>query len=345
MRAVVMHEPGSIGVTEWPTPQPGAGEVLVAVAATGICAGDLYVYLGKNPYVRYPQICGHEIAGWVAAVGPDVDGLTPGTPVVVEPFIGCGTCYPCRVGRPNCCRRLEIIGLHRPGGFAEYVVAPVRNVHRVPEGLEPERAALTEPVAIAVHACRRGAVGPDDLVLVLGCGPIGLALIEVAQARGARVLATDVVEDRREAARELGAEILPPGEALLGALLDRTEGEGAPVVIEATGNPKAMEQTMSLVAPAGRIVIVGLVPEGVQVSLAGLDFTRKEVTILGSRASTGCFPEALRLLASGRIRYAAFARPFDLWQAPEVFRRIAEDPGSVRKAILVREEAWDRRPG
>lgn len=338
MRAVVIHEPRDVRVEEWPTPRVGPGEVLVRVGATGVCAGDLYVYLGKNPYVRYPQICGHEISGVVAEVGPGVEDLPVGAAVVVEPFIGCGACYPCRVNRPNCCRNLQIIGLHRPGGFAEYVLAPAQNVHRVPDGLPLHRAALAEPVAIAVHACRRGAVGPDDLVLVLGCGPIGLALIEVAIARGARVLATDVVADRREAASALGAEVLPPGEALLPALLDRTGGEGAPVVMEATGNPRAMEQTATLVASAGRIVIVGLVPQGVQVSFPGLDVTRKEMTILGSRASTGCFPEALALLAGGRIRYADFATRFDLWEAPQVLRQMAEDPATVRKAILVRAE-------
>ena len=119
MRAAIMNAPFDMTIGEWRTPQPGPGEVLVSVAAAGICAGDMYFYLGKNPYAVYPQICGHEVAGVVAAVGEGVTGLELGTPVVVEPFLGCGKCYPCRIGKSNCCANLRIIGVHQPGGYAE----------------------------------------------------------------------------------------------------------------------------------------------------------------------------------------------------------------------------------
>jgi L-gulonate 5-dehydrogenase len=337
MRAVVMTAPYQMHVGEWPRPQPEAGEVLVAVGAAGICAGDMYYYLGKNPYASYPQVCGHEIAGVVAENGAGVAGLAPGTPVVVEPFLGCGRCYPCRVGKPNCCASLQIIGVHRPGGFAEYVVAPASHLHRVPAGMDPLTASFAEPVAIAVQACRRGAVAAGELVLVLGCGPIGLALIEVLRARGAHVLAADIAPERLETARGLGAETIAAGEGLPQAVLERTGGEGAPVVIEATGSPRAMEQSVELVAAGGRVVIVGLVKQGVAVALPGLDFTRKELTIVGSRASVGCFPEALDLLASGGITYPRVATAFALWDAPRVFAELAAAPGAVHKGVLLRE--------
>jgi threonine dehydrogenase-like Zn-dependent dehydrogenase len=198
-------------------------------------------------------------------------------------------------------------------------------------------ASFAEPVAIAVQACRRGVVVGGEYVLILGCGPIGLALVEVAKARGARVVATDIAQDRLETAAKLGAETVPSGEKLLATILEQTDGEGAPVVIEATGNPKAMEQTVDLVAPGGRIVIVGLVKQGTMVSLPGLDFTRKEMTVVGSRASVNCFPESLELLASGAITYPQVATEFDLWEAPQVFATLAEKPGSVHKGVLVRE--------
>jgi threonine dehydrogenase-like Zn-dependent dehydrogenase len=179
-------------------------------------------------------------------------------------------------------------------------------------------------------------VKAGELVLILGCGPIGLALIEVVKARGATPVATDVIADRLETARELGAETLPAGEGLLRAVLERTNGEGAPVVIEATGNPKAMEQTVNLVAAGGRIVIVGLVKQGVTVTLPALDFTRKEMTIVGSRASIDCFPESLALLAGGGIRYPKMATKFSLWDAPGVFADLAKNPAAVQKGVLVR---------
>jgi threonine dehydrogenase-like Zn-dependent dehydrogenase len=323
----------------WETPQPGPGEVLISVGVAGICAGDMYFYLGKNPYAVYPQICGHEIAGLVAEVGEGVTGLEPGVPVVVEPFLGCGSCYPCRIGKSNCCARLQIIGVHRPGGYAEYLAVPATHVHRVPDGLSLTVASFAEPVAIGVQACRRGAVAAGEYVFILGCGPIGLALIEVARARGARVVATDLLPSRLEIAAQLGAEVLPADEHLLQRVMEHTQGEGAPVVIEATGSAQAMEQTVDLVAAGGRVVIVGLVRQGTMVRLPGLDFTRKEMTILGSRASVNCFPESLQLLASGAIRYPQFATEFSLWDAPQVFAELAENPGKVHKAILKVENA------
>jgi L-gulonate 5-dehydrogenase len=334
MRAAIMDAPFAMHVGDWTMPRPGAGEVLVAVKAAGICAGDMYFYLGKNPYAQYPQVCGHEIAGVVAEIGAGVGGLALGTQVVVEPFLGCGTCYPCRIGKSNCCANLQIIGVHRPGGYAEYLTAPASHVHVVPAGLSPLVASFAEPVAIGVQACRRGAVKAGEYVLILGCGPIGLALIEVAKARGARVVATDVAESRLEFAARLGAEVMPGGDRLLPAILEQTNGEGAPVVIEATGNVKAMEQTVDLVAAGGRIVIVGLVKQGVGVTFPGLDLTRKEMTIVGSRASVNCFPESLELLASGAITYPQVATEFDMWDAPRVFAILAENPAAVHKGVL-----------
>lgn len=336
MRAVIFDDVQTMHVGDWATPTAGPGEVLVAIGATGICAGDMYIYLGKNPYAQYPVIGGHEIAGTVADVGAGVSGLAVGDLVVVEPFIGCGKCYPCRVDKPNCCANLQIIGAHLPGGFAEYVAAPAKNIHLVPAGLSLADASFTEPVAIGLQACRRGEVGRDDTLLILGCGPIGLALIEVARARGATVIASDELDERMQTASRLGAEVMPAGDGLLDAVRERTNGEGMPVVIEATGNAKAMEQTVDLVAAGGRIVIVGLVKKGQLVSFPGLDFTRKEMTVVGSRASTNCFPESMELLASGAITYPRLATSFPMWEAPHVFAELAENPSAVHKAILLR---------
>lgn len=197
------------------------------------------------------------------------------------------------------------------------------------------RASFVEPLAIGVQACRRGGVASGEQVLVIGCGPIGLAIIEVVRARGASVLAVDTLDARLETAVRLGAEPVAAGSQLLEAVLERTAGEGVPVVMEATGNTKVMEQTVDLVASGGRIVIVGLVPAGVGVTLPGLDYTRKELTILGSRASVRCFPEALELLASGQITYPDLATEFPLWDAPQVFADLASNPAAVHKGVFL----------
>jgi len=335
MKAAIIDAPQNMRVGEWAKPEPAPDEVLVAVKATGICAGDMYIYSGKNPYAKYPCVGGHEICGTVAEVGCDVKGLPVGALVVVEPFLGCGKCYPCRVGKSNCCANLQIIGMHRPGGFSEFVVAPSTHVHIVPAGLSPTWASFAEPVAIGVQACRRGEVKAGEYVLILGAGPIGLALIEVAKARSAHPVVTDLNDTRLEFARTLGAKTLKADGDLLKNILDQTNGEGAPVVIEATGNPKAMESTVDLVASGGRIVIVGLVKRGTIVQFPGLDFTRKEMTVVGSRASINCFPESLQLLNSGKIQYPKVATELSMWDAPAAFARLDKDPGAMHKGVLL----------
>ena len=289
--------------------------------------------------MSYPRIGGHEIAGDVVSLGPNTVGPPAGSHVVVEPFIGCGYCYPCRIGKSNCCANLQIIGIHREGGFADFVVAPVDRLHRVPAGLSPFHASFAEPVAIGVQACRRGEVTADDTVLILGAGPIGLALVEVVRARGARAYITDVAQERLDTAASLGATPLVSGEGLLDEVMRTTNGEGMPVVIEATGNPKAMESTVDLVAAGGRIVIVGLVKTGTMVAFPGLDFTRKEMTVVGSRASVNCFPESLDLLARGAIHYPDVASSFALRDAPDVFGRLAESASALHKAVFLKEPA------
>jgi L-gulonate 5-dehydrogenase len=336
MQAVIMDTPLSMRVGEWPTPAAGPGEILLDVGAAGICAGDMYIYRGVNPYAVYPVIGGHEVAGTIAQVGEGVTGFSEGQRVVVEPFLGCGKCYPCRVGKSNCCANLTIIGVHRPGGYADHVLAPATHIHAVPDNLSLAWASFAEPVAIAVQACRRGDVAAGEYALILGCGPIGLALIEVAKARGSRVVATDVNPERLEMARHLGAETLLSDDNLLPTVLDQTNGEGAPVVIEATGVVSVIEGTVDLVASGGRIVIVGLIKKGVGVTFPGLDFTRKEMTIHGSRASVDCFPESLELLASGKIRYPEVATEFPLWDAPGIFADINANPSKLHKGILIR---------
>jgi L-gulonate 5-dehydrogenase len=338
MRAAIFDAPLSMRMAEAPKPQPRAGEVLVRVKAAGLCAGDLYIYTGKNPYVTYPRIGCHEIAGVVEAYGSGTSGPAIGTRVVVDPFIGCGHCYPCRIGKRNCCANLTIVGVHREGGFADFVTAPVQNLNLVPDRLTDFEAAFAEPVAIGVQGCRRGMVTAEDTVLVLGAGPIGLAIVEVARALGAKVYATDLSAERLTTAAGLGAIPVAGGAGLVERVMELTNGEGMPVVMEATGAAPAMEETIDLVAAGGRIVILGLVKKGQGVTFPGLDFTRKEVTILGSRASVDCFPEALALLASGNIHYPKIASSFALREAPEIFQKLAENPMALHKAVFLPED-------
>lgn len=336
MRAAIFDSPFSIQVRQESVPEPKAGEALIRVAAAGVCAADLYMFVGKNPYATYPRVGGHEIAGTVVALGAHTAGPPIGSPVVVEPFIGCGTCYPCRIGKPNCCANLRIVGIHCDGGFAEHLCAPVENLHAIPRDLAIVDAAFAEPLAIGIQSCRRGSVAAGDRLLILGAGPIGLAILEVARSYGADVWITDPNVKRLETASQFGATPIRT-EGLQEAVLELTKGEGMPVVIEATGSTTVMAQTVGLVAAGGRIVIVGLGKRGETVDFPALDLTRKEVTLHGSRASADCFPEALKLLASGQIHYTSLATRLSLEQAPEAFAALADDAGAYHKAVFVME--------
>ena len=337
MRAVICKQPFEMMVADLPMPVPGPGEVLVKVGASGICAGDQAIYTGKSPYCVYPVIPGHEIAGRIATMGELVTGWKIGQAVAIEPFIGCGKCYPCRVRKPNCCANLRILGVHSPGGYADYVVAPAKNVFPVPDNMPLWKASMAEPVTIAIHACNRGEVVANESVLIIGCGPIGMNIIEVARERGAKVYACDINPQRLELATFLGAEPLLSDEKLENKILEITNGEGMPVIIEATGVARVMEQAIQLVASGGRVVILGLVKKGVNIFLPGLDFTRKELTIHGSRTENGDFPEAIRLLHSGKLKFAGMSSHLEMSNAPETFAELAQQPDKYFKGILINE--------
>lgn len=337
MKALVLEAPQQLKVGDWPAPKCGPGDVIIRPIAAGICAGDLQHFAGRNPYTKYPLVCGHEVCGEIAETGSEVKRFKCGDLVVIEPVVGCGHCYSCRHGKPNCCMNFCLIGLHRPGGYAELCLAPAQNVHAVPVGLDPVIASFAEPLAIGLHACRRGDVAAGEYCLILGAGPIGLAILEVARLRGARVVITDINEERLAFARELGAETLKADDNLLPMVLQQTSNEGADVVIEATGSPKAVESTFDLAAPGARMVIVGLVKKGIGVTLPGLDFTRKEVNLLGSRNSVNCFPEAIALLASGAVKYPRVATKIPMWDGVPVFAKLHENPAAMHKAVLMTE--------
>lgn len=335
MKALVIQKPFSMRLEKRRKPLPKKNEVLVEVAASGICAGDLYYYTGKNPYAVYPQICGHEISGRIVNAGSNITHFKEGTAVAIEPFIACGTCYPCRIGKTNCCANLSIVGVHRPGGYADYLTVPATHIHPIPASLDINKAALAEPITIALHACERAALQKNEQVLIMGCGPIGIFCIEVAREKGANVFACDINPRRLEIAKSLGATIISPGNNLIKNILKHTHQEGFPVVIEATGVPDVMSQTVDMVAAGGRIVIAGLTKQGIGVTFDALDFTRKELTILGTRTEVNCFPEAIRMLAANKIKFADMITKIDMWQGPEIFSQLGEHPEILHKGLLI----------
>lgn len=335
MQAAVAYAPRDIRLTEVPQPQPGPDEVRLDVTAVGICGSDIHLFRGDHPYRVFPLIYGHEFAAIVRDVGADVADVSPGDRVVVEPLLSCGRCYPCRIGRHNCCVNLKVIGVHRDGGLAQSVVVPASLVYHVPHDLDPTVAALCEPFSIGMQAVTRGSIGAEDRVVILGAGPIGLTVLTIATSRGARVAIVDLLDSRLELARQLGADVCINGKSadVPQSVLDFTDGEGASVVVEATGSVRAMESTVELAAFAGRIVLVGVTTQ--PVTLPGLDFTRKELTILGSRNNASQFGAAVRFVLDHRASVATLiTQRFPFEQVVRAFELADTQPEQVCKIVI-----------
>ena len=285
MKRVVFSGPRQAGIEEAPRPIRNPGEALLRVHYVGICGTDIHSYQGTNPMITYPVVPGHELS---CTVVESEGKFSPGDHVVVEPFLACGRCYPCSLGRYNCCEQLKVIGVHTPGGMVEEMTVPERLLHRLPPGADPSLAPLVEMLSIGYHACNRGRVRAEDRVLVIGAGPIGLGAALTAKERGARVGLVDRFESRLRLSQELGVDFtLQAGGELESSVLKRF-GSRPSVVIEAVGNPKTLEQALDIVSAAGRVVYVGWTSESPTWSPDF--FLRKELELLGSRNSCGVFP-------------------------------------------------------
>jgi L-gulonate 5-dehydrogenase len=244
-------------------------------------------------YATYPRILGHEIAGEVESAGAGVTALKVSDKVVLEPVRYCGECYACVNGHPNVCQKLQVYGVHLDGGFAEYLVADEKNFHRVPDDMSFEHAAMVEPYTIGAQCTWRGGVKEGDAVLVHGAGPIGLIAADVSKNLGATVIVSEVNEYRLNAARQFGADHLinPARQDLKAALNDITGGMGANVILEATGVPALLSESVELASAAGRIVALGFGQEPIPINFALVN--KKELGIYGTRLQSHKFKQVI----------------------------------------------------
>jgi L-gulonate 5-dehydrogenase len=335
MKAAIQYAPFDVRMEEVPYPQLNPGEVIVKIKAAGICGSDVHFFEGVHPYKMYPRIHGHELAGKIVQIADDVTTSKVGDRVVIEPLLACGTCYPCRKGKYNCCVNLEVIGAHVDGGFAEYLAVPAKKVHPIPEGMPFDLAATCEPYTIGHHSTLRAGITRGETVLILGAGAIGLTAIDFAKIRGARVLVAEVSAFRQEMARKFGADVVidPSKQDLLKVVLELTNGEGAAAVIEATGVTAVMESTENLVAAGGTIVIAGLTTD--KVAFTGINFTKREMNILGTRNSAGEFPAVIEAIASGKTHaHLLITKRFSFNEMVEALEYTTNNMASEGKVII-----------
>lgn len=338
MKALVYPEWDRVEVRDVPEPSPKAGEVLVRVAAAGICGSELEGFATRSPRRTPPLIMGHEFCGEVVSVGAGIEGYRAGDRVVVNSVISCGRCEDCREGEPHLCPAREVFGMKRPGGFAELCAVPASTLLPLPEEVSPLQGALVEPLANGVHALSLVSRRFPETVLVIGAGTIGLMVLQVARAMGAmRLVAADTNDHRLRIAHRLGAELAlnPARDDLVAAVREFSRGRGSDVVVDAVGASETRRAAVAAARPGGEVVWIGLHEDRTEVS--GFDVVLGERRIAGSYAVTPRdLQTAIALFAHGRVETAPWAKPFPLAEGARVFRELVEAPPSdYVKALLL----------
>jgi threonine dehydrogenase-like Zn-dependent dehydrogenase len=338
MKAAVYHGPGDIRINSVPDPDGDrSGDLVIEVARAAICGTDSSEWSHGPLLARPPVVLGHEFVGRVVDVGPDADGFAVGDRVVSGAGISCGVCEWCRAGRTNLCAEYRTIGLHVDGGLAEYVRSPAFVCRHVPGGVSDDGAALAQPLAVALHAVRRSGLQAGQACAVIGVGGIGAFIVAAAVARGASpLIAIDVDDARLETARSLGAHVsLNVRErSLADAILENSGGEGAHVVIEASGTPGAPAAALAAARRGGRVLIVGLQAAPRELDL--FSFTVREVDLVTTLAHV-CdvdLPDALALLEASDVARKVTDRVIALDDlVDDGIRPLAE--GTARGKIVV----------
>lgn len=284
MKTLICKEPGSFEYAAGVIPVQSAGNTILRIRRIGICGTDLHAFEGTQPYFSYPRILGHELAAEI--VETDNAGFEKGETVTFIPYFNCGVCIACRNGKPNCCTDIKVCGVHINGGMAEYLAVPSYSLVKS-NGLRFDELALIEPLAIGAHAVRRAAVNENEFVLVIGAGPIGLGIIELARIAGAHVIAMDVNDDRLNFCKEklhVKHTINALQDNATEKLLEITSGDMPTVVIDATGNLKAINNAFQYMSHGGRYVLVGLQKE--EIHFSHPEFHKREATLMSSRNAT-----------------------------------------------------------
>jgi len=337
MKTLVLESPGRLVLTESPDlAAPPDGWALVRVWRIGVCGTDIHAYNGNQPFFSYPRILGHELGVEIVDVGENDEGLNPGDRCAVEPYLNCGRCIACRRGKENCCTSLQVLGVHVDGGQREFLHVPTAKLHGS-RWLSLDQLALVETLGIGAHAVNRAAVEAGETVLVIGAGPIGMAVIQFAGAAGARVIAMDVDEARLAFCRDiLGVEhtLVAGGSAVLADLQRLTDGDLPTAVFDATGNPRSMMASFEFPTHGGRLVFVGLF-QG-DVTFNDPNFHKRELTLMGSRnARREDFIRIIGLIESGTIDttpWITHRAPFT--DVPARFEEWVKPGAGVLKAMI-----------
>jgi L-iditol 2-dehydrogenase len=338
MKALLLSEYRHLELTDLATPQPKPGEVLLRVAACGICGSDVHGYDGSSGRRIPPIVMGHEAAGVVAAVGEGVRGLSEGDRVTLDSTVYCGECANCLRGDINLCDRREVLGVscgdyRRAGAFAEFVSVPARIVHRLPDSLPFEDAALLEAVAVALHAVSLVTIAPGSTALVVGAGTIGLLLQQALRVAGcSRVFVADPDRTRLVLSQKLGATETV-SENVAERISRLTKGVGVDLVVEAVGKTESIATSIDCVCKGGTVVLVGNITPEVKIPLQKV--VSRQLRLQGSCASAGEYPRAIELMSRGEIQVKPLITAVaPLAEGPQWFERLYAREPNLMKVVL-----------
>lgn len=335
MKAIELLNPWDVSCVELPMPEPKDEEALIKVKAVGICGSDIGAYRGTNSLVSYPRILGHEIAGEIVSIPSNAKGLKVGDRVVVDPYLYCGHCYPCSIGRTNCCVNLHVLGVHVDGGMAEYFCHPASMLVKIPDGMSYTQAALAEPLTISLHGIHRGGLKAGEFCTIIGAGPIGLVAGMIAQEYGAHAILIDLVQGRLDFAKKLGIEYVVNAneENPSQRISEITNGTMSQLVMECSGANVSVRNTLDFVSHAGRITLTGWPKK--ETSLPTDVITKKEIDIRGARTSAKEFDEAIQLIHSKRVdMLKILTKTVNLQEVPNIIADIEQMPEKYMKVVV-----------
>lgn len=337
MYAIKYDGPRKVQCVEIDKPQAGENEALIKVRSAGICGSDIGAFRGTNGLVTYPRIIGHEVTGEILSIPEhNKKGLKAGDHVIVDPYLYCGSCYPCSIGRTNCCTDLKVLGVHAEGGMSEYFVHPADMLWKLPKDMPWELAPIAEPLTIALHGIHRGGLKAGEHVAIIGAGPIGILAAVAAIAYGAHPIMIDLVDERLEAARKLGVRytVNSGREDTAAKVSEYTGGRMAELVMECSGANPAVRSALDLVSNAGRITLTGWPKK--ETPLPTDVITKKEVDIRGARTSANEFEEAIDLIHTGKVdARKILTKVVTIKEAPGTIIDIEKNPGDYMKVNVV----------
>lgn len=340
MKALLLSKYRSLEIADLPTPVPAADEVLIRVAACGICGSDVHGYDGSSGRRIPPIVMGHEAAGVVASVEAGVNKITEGDRVTFDSTIFCGTCDFCRRGEINLCDHRQVLGVSCPdyrrhGAFAEYVVVPARIVYKLPDRMSFEEAAMLEAVAVALHAVSLSEVSAGSSVLVVGAGMIGLLILQALRVAGSsRILVADIDDSRLVLAKKLGAsEVLRADEPDILSRILQFSTTGVDLAVEAVGRNEIVRLAIDSIRKGGRVTLVGNISPEITLPLQKV--VTRQIRLQGSCASAGEYPRAIELVASGAIDVKGLITAVaPLADGPHWFERLYARESNLMKVVL-----------